>query len=221
MAVEASKDLDTIIADLAERPDGEVVHKGPSRAAKREAWETAPFDDVVREQIADMVQQIGVVDLQSLHGTALESEHIEGLMGEVLSIDEISDALKGRRNAVRKVVFASLDLTEGEDEPGELGSEAHGKKFSRVIRGGKPFVNWSALEKVVEPEVWNQITNRVETTKTVFDGDKIIESSVHEERVPSETKVMAAIESGLLGLEDLRASMDYTKVSPSFNIFNL
>lgn len=222
MAASTSKELEQVIANLVdEDPDGEIVKKAPSRASKREAWETAPFDDAVREQISDMVQDdLGLVDL----GTGpreLEPAEVDMLVSEILCIDEISDALKGRRNAIRKMVFGVLDMIEGPDEPGDLASEAHGKRLTRVVRGGKPFVNWSHFEKVVSDEVWEQVTNRVQTTTQVFDGDEVIETSVHEERVPSESKVMSAIDSGLISLDDLKASMDFTKKVPAFNVFAL
>lgn len=216
--VHQHKDLESLLEAVHEQ--GKQPEKKVSRKEKRSAWlDKSGLDDEERALIEGLTDLIGS-GVSLSEPRELEPEEVAELMSEAKDIRSVQDILDGRYQSIRKTMFLHFDAAEGENKPGEAESEQHdGLKFYRQITGGKPFVDWGALESMLPKEVWEQVTDLVVTTTKRYDHTgKLVDEDQSRVREPNEERVLAAIDNGTISMEHLASATERTKQVPRFGI---
>lgn len=166
-----------------------------SRIETKRRWLTAKgLNDDELETIKNLPEVIGSATtiLSEEEARILNVDEIDSLMEEELCRRHSEDILKGRYDAIRATILNHVTAQHpGEENAvGDVTSLKNGAKFvvGTQERGGNP--DYSALEEVVGPEIWEEITAEVVT------------------REVDEEKLLAAMMAGKISVDD------YAKIIP-------
>lgn len=168
-----------VLQKLAATAGAKVVAQGLaaarySRIEKQRQWQTAK--GVSKEEkatIKSLPEVLGSAPtiLSQEEAREFSQAEVDALIAEELARRQTEDILKGRYTAIRSTALNLVTFLDKDNDPfacGTLTSPALGYKMTVFKResGGDP--DFSALEGILPPKVWNSITEEV-TTRQVND----------------------------------------------------
>lgn len=214
---EKETDLPGVLALLEEEVD--KSSRKLSAKDRREIW-TQELDQIPQDRLDEMraVMRDYIENrfnqVNPAESVELTQEEIDSLAAEFDSWRKIDDLLQARYTQFRRLVFNHLNEvftdevdkaklitdTPVEQLKGSVESAAYGWKFCR--EGGNrsdPQINWDYLQNELSPEQWEAICDEVKVKRVVVPA--------HVDLVPSEEKMLDAINSGALDLDVLEQAL--------------
>jgi len=189
-----------------------------SEIRRKSATDLSGLDEV----FGNLFESMGITDISTIR--PLDANEIDVLATELLAVRAAQDVITGRADALKKYATDVINLNidrEGEDSSstsGYLYSTEHKVKLSKEVTGGKLNVDIDLLEKVLEPDQFHMITNRVVIEKTVSYPDGKTVTEVEDYRELNEDALERQLKLGNVGMEQIVKATLPSKTRTAFYV---
>ena len=175
---------------------------------------------------SNLFEVIGQTNLES-PSPNIRPHEIDMLAAEIVAVRDAKDLVEGRESALKAYASEVINLRltmNGEDSvttSGFLVSPENGVKLSKEVSLGKLTIDIDKLEKVLDTDQFNSITNLIHVYRTVTYPDG---STVEENKVSRELNEEALEKQLLLsnvGMEQILQATVSGKTRTAFYVRNL
>lgn len=198
--------------------------KIPSRAEIQRRSATDIIAAGADEVFGNLFGVMGSVDISQVR--PLVPSAVNELATELLLVRSAQDILTGRADALKKYATDVINLEleiDGKDpqsESGHLYSSEYKIKLSKEVTGNKLNVDPKLLQKILEPDQFEAVTNEVMITKvTTYPGGRRVEEEEHYYEI-NEPALEKELQKGNIGMEQIVKAAVPGKARTAFYVRN-